>query len=116
MSKEILGDILSLPAAADLSGSQYLAIAVNSSGQAAVAGAGVQAAGVLVNKPDAAGKAASVQYSGRTKFIAGTGGVSAGDVLEVEAGGDLITLSAGVAVGIALEDVSAAAIGSMLLL
>ena len=115
MATENVGFILSLAASADLSTKQYLAIDVDSSGEAAVAGAAGAIAGILLNKPDAAGKAASVQTDRICKFYAGTAGVSAGDALEVEAGGKLITLAAGESVGVCLMDTAADGIGSVLL-
>lgn len=115
MAKEITGFILSLPASGDLSSSQYLSMVVNSSGEAAAAGVGAKIAGILQNKPDAAGKAASVQVDQISKYIAGTGGVTAGDELEAEAGGKLVTLSTGASVGIALETTAADGIGTVLL-
>lgn len=115
MATENVGRIISLPASADLSGDLYNAIVPDSSGEAAVAGAGVKIAGILQNSPSVAGRAASVQTDSISKFVAGTGGVSAGDELEVEAGGALITLSAGISVGFALADVAAAGIGTCLL-
>lgn len=59
---------VSFPANADLSASQYCFVVLNSSGNVAVAGAGVEATGVLQNKPDAAGRAATVAINGRTKM------------------------------------------------
>ena len=115
MATEAQGFILSLPAAADLSGDQYNAIVIDSSGDAAIAGAGIAIAGLLQNKPDAAGKAASVQIDHVSKYVAGTGGVTAGDELETEAGGALITQSAGITVAYAKDTVAAAGIGSCLL-
>ncbi len=109
------GFILSLPASGDLSANEFLAHSIDSSGEAALTGAGLSMDGILLNKPDAAGKAASLQTSRIAKYVAGTGGTSAGDNLEVEAGGDLITESAGIVVGRALEDVAVGGIGSFLI-
>ena len=50
-----------------------------------------------------------------SKYVAGTGGTSAGDNLEIEAGGALITESAGIVVARALEDVAVGGVGSCLL-
>lgn len=106
MAKGILGTILSLPASGDLSALQFHAMTVNASGQAAQTGAAARNTGFLQNKPDAAGKAASVQLDGRSKAVAGAA-VTAGAFLEVNASGRVVTLAAGVAVGQALESASA---------
>lgn len=90
-----------LPAAGDLSSSQYLGL-VATGGEAAVAGAGDKIVGVLQNNPDAAGKAASVMVHGLTKAISGAA-VTAGVEVEVDAAGKFITLSAGESVGFAKD-------------
>lgn len=115
MATANLGFILSLPASADLSAKQYFAGTVDSSGLAAVAGAGVACAGIIQTKTSVVGDAVSIQTDRISKFVAGTGGVTAGDELEVEAGGALITQSAGVTVALALTDAAAGALGSCLL-
>lgn len=62
---------LSGEAAADLSTNQFHIVALNSSGQLAVAGAGLEADGVLQDKPDAQGKVGSYAIGGVTKIKAG---------------------------------------------
>jgi hypothetical protein len=61
---------ITLTAAADLSAKQYFAVAVDTNGKAALAGAGVQAIGILQNKP-IAGAAAQVRVYGISKMVAG---------------------------------------------
>lgn len=96
--------VYTLEASGDLSASQFHALEVDSNGQAIVCNsAGVQIAGVLQNKPTAAGMAATVCASGITKVIAGAA-VTAGAELEVNASGRLITATTGDVVAIALED------------
>lgn len=80
--------VVSLPAAADLTTKQFLAIKVDSNGKAAVAGAGEFAAGILQNKP-AAGQAATVAYGGISKAIAG-GNITAGMTLAADANGKVV--------------------------
>lgn len=80
--------VVSLPAGADLTTKQFLAIKVNSSAQAVVAGAGEFAVGILQNKPGS-GQAATVAYGGISKAIAG-GNVTAGQTLAADATGKLV--------------------------
>jgi hypothetical protein len=79
---------VTLPAAADLSSSQFLAVKVNSSGQAAVASTGEFCAGILQNKPGS-GQAATVAYGGISKVVAG-GNVTAGMTLAANSSGKLV--------------------------
>ncbi|KKN28231.1 hypothetical protein LCGC14_0856410 [marine sediment metagenome] len=67
--------VISLPASANLSSSQFCAVTVDSSGEVALA-QGNKAVpdaiiGILQNKPTAQGKAAAVQIDGISKFRAG---------------------------------------------
>jgi hypothetical protein len=78
-----------LLAAADLSASQFFFLAVNASGQAAIAGSGVATIGVLQNKP-ASGQAAQVRTEGITKCVAGAA-VAAGALVMSDAAGKAIT-------------------------
>lgn len=80
--------VVSLPAAADLTTKQFLAVKVDSNGKAAVAGAGQFCAGILQNKP-ASGQAATVAYGGISKAIAG-GNITAGMTLAANADGKLV--------------------------
>lgn len=83
---------ITLPASGDLSTKQFRLMGVNSSGQAAtIASANVKATGVLQNKPAAAGRDAEVAVSGRLKIVVGTGGVTAGDEVEADANGAVVT-------------------------
>lgn len=117
MSQEQNGQDITLPAVGDLSAAQYKAVVVNTSGQAAAAGADAVIAGILQNDPAAAGRGCTVRNFGSSKFVAGTGGVTAGDTLRSEAGGALVTASTGENRGaLALETVAAGGIGECLLL
>ena len=115
MATSNMGFILSLPASGDLSANEFLAHSVDSNGNAVIATVAVAMDGILLNKPDALGKAASLQVDRISKYVAGAGGTTAGLGLEVEAGGALIDTVAGVVVAKALEDVAAGGIGSCLL-
>lgn len=101
--------IITLPAAGDLSSSQYLCVDVNSSGQAAVVGtAGAKGIGVLQNDPAAAGRDASVAIAGKTKVVAGAA-VTAGAKVQADAAGKAITAASGDHVfGIAVTSAGAA--------
>jgi hypothetical protein len=75
MSTDNPGIDISLPAADDLSTKQYYAVKVDSSGNAAVAGAGQPAIGVLQNKPDAADQhVAALEYGQEELQIEAGGG------------------------------------------
>lgn len=83
MAYDIPGLDISLPAASDLSSSQFLAVKINSSGQIALAGAGDAAVGVLQDTP-ASGQVGSVRLSGVTRMVCG-GTVTAGDLVAADA-------------------------------
>ena len=85
MAYEDAGKQISLPAGADLSGSQYCAVKVNASGQVVLAGAGETAIGILQNKPTS-GRVATVMVSGVSKMVAG-GAVAAGSLVAADATG-----------------------------
>jgi hypothetical protein len=70
---------ITLQAAADLSGSQYCFVKVDSNGKAALCTAVTdKPIGVLQNQP-ISGKEAAVVVEGGTKIKVGTGGVTVGD-------------------------------------
>jgi len=72
MAVEQPGFCFTLEAAGDLSSHQFKAVVVDSNGRAALPGSdGVVVAGILQNKPSAAGQAASVHRSGISKAVAG---------------------------------------------
>ena len=81
--------MISLPASADLSASQYCFVSINTSGQVELSGAAGNAAGILQNKPEAAGRAAEVLIAGVSKLVcAGAGsGTRAGYNLASAASG-----------------------------
>ena len=91
-----------VPANADLSTKQYYAVTVNSSGNAAVAGAASPLPYILGNKPTS-GQAAEVMYSGVVPVIAG-GTVAAGASVKTDSNGKAVTASAGnAAIGVAIS-------------
>lgn len=82
-------------------GKQYCFVKVTGVGQAGLAGAGEAAAGVLQNKPQGTGHAATVGYSGVSNVLTG-GAVTAGANVEADADGKGIAATAGAVLGVAL--------------
>lgn len=83
---------ISLVAAADLSADQFCFVAVNSSGEAALAGAGAAALGVLQGAPTA-GEAAQIRVMGVSKVVAG-GTITAGNLISSNASGQAVAYTA----------------------
>jgi len=69
------GTLITLPASADLSASQFCAVAVDSAGRVIVANGSSSPAGLIIgilqNKPTAIDRPAVVQVNGRSKVKAG---------------------------------------------
>lgn len=87
---------ITVEAGGDLSAGQYLFVQLASDGQVdLVASAGGDAIGVLLNDPDAAGKAAEVQILGVAKVKVGSGGLTAGHKVQSDASGQAITAASG---------------------
>lgn len=94
MAYEIPGFKFTLPAAADHSANQYLFCTCNASGQAALAGAGVTAIGVIQNKPGAVGRATEIASApGISKVRAGAA-VAVGAKVMSNASAQAITATA----------------------
>lgn len=88
---------VSAPANTDLSTKQYFFVKLTDSsgvGRAAVTGDGESAIGVLQNKPDAAGKSATIGYTGISKVKAG-GTITAGQPVASDANGEAVTAATG---------------------
>ncbi len=101
------GEKLTLEAAGDLSAGQFLGVIVNTSGLAAVAGAGVVNVGILQNKPAAAGRAAEIMVSGVSKMVAAEA-ITAGDDIATDAAGKAVdAATADHVLGLALTDAAA---------
>lgn len=83
----------SIEAGGDLSSDIYKFVAIAADGQVDLAGAGVDAHGVLQGNPDAAGKAATVAFAGISKVILGAT-VAAGAKVMANASGLGITATA----------------------
>jgi hypothetical protein len=77
----------SFVAGADLSAKQFTFVIMNTTDRTVVsAGNAAAADGVLINKP-ASGEAATVVTHGRVAVLAGTGGLTAGALVGVDANG-----------------------------
>jgi len=98
-------DTRTFEAGEDLSSAQFKFVTLEADGQVDLAdAAGERAIGVLLNKPDAAGKAATVAMTGKVMVEAGAA-VTAGDQIQTNAAGEAIEAAAGdVVMGYALED------------
>lgn len=95
MAYEIPGQMVTVPASADLTAKQYTFVTVDANGQAASPAAGGTVFGVLQNKPEAAGVAASVMINGLSKVKAAGSTVAAGDVVAASTAGRAIAVGAG---------------------
>lgn len=95
---------VTLEAGSDLSAGQYKFVALASDGQVdLVAGSGARSDGVLLNKPSAAGHAATIGISGVVRVVAGTGNLTRGDLVMSDSDGTGITAtSTGFVLGRAL--------------
>lgn len=91
---------LSAPANVDLSTKQYYAVKLNSTGKLVVAGAGTPIAGVLQDKPSAAGMGGAYGIAGRTAVALG-GTATPGAMAAVDSNGKFLdAVSGDIAVGI----------------
>lgn len=112
MSTETPEGVYSLPAGADLRGSQYCGVVINTSGQLVLPAAGAKIHGIVQNLPNT-NEQARVRLVGHVgKAKAGTGGVTVGARVSSDAAGSFITNGATGAVfeGIALDAVAAGGI------
>jgi len=98
---------ITLPASGDLSAEQFRGVVVDSSGEAAVAGADVKVAGILQNNPDTAGRACTVQYKGIAQCRADAA-IAAGVRVFTDASGDVSATGTNNPVGTTLEAASGA--------
>ena len=91
------------PGAADPhSGKQYHFVTITAATTVGLSSAAGGAIGVLQNKPQGVGHAATVGIRGVSNVMSG-GAITAGDEVEVDADGAGVTQSAGVVVGTAIE-------------
>ncbi len=96
MAFEIPGFAFTLPAAADLSASQYTFVTIDASGEAVLpATTGEAVIGVLQNKPTVQGQAASIMVNGISKIVAPASTLANGDLVEASTDGEAIPLAAG---------------------
>lgn len=90
MAWENLDGIYSLPAAADLSSSQYQAVVANTSGQFALAGLGAIPDGILHNLPKSGEMARAVTMHGVVLKMKCGGTVAVNDFASCDATGKLV--------------------------
>jgi len=99
-------ETISLPAAADLSACQYHLMRITSTGTVNIASSPLNgsAIGVLTNKPTAAGRFATIAFSGKGKVVAGAA-VAIGNMLMCDASGRAVpvTSAANMVIGRALS-------------
>lgn len=95
-------------AGADLSAKQWTFVKMNTSDRTVVsAGDGEAAFGVLINDPTS-GAAATVVTHGRVIVEVGTGGLTAGDTVGVDANGEAVdSATSDIIVGICVEGAAA---------
>jgi hypothetical protein len=94
MAYEATSFQMTLVAAADLSAKQYFAVKIDSNGQAALAGAGEPAVGILQNKPTAGQSATVWTFGPRSKALAG-GTIAAGALVAADSSGKFVTATTG---------------------
>lgn len=106
----------SYPAGSDLSASQYCFMKITGAQLAVASSGGLDAVGVLQDKPAAAGRAGLIAYGGTTKVLCG-GSFSAGDAITCDGSGKAIGAISGDGprLGIAMADGSSGVISSVLL-
>lgn len=85
---------LTFEAGVDLSAKQYYFVSVSSDGQIDPTGDGANADGVLQNKPNAAGVAATVAIAGVSRVVAGAA-ITCGAQVASNADGKAVTATSG---------------------
>ena len=109
MATMLSRDTRTFEAGEDLSAAQFHFVTLEADGQVDLADADAEnCIGVLLNNPDAAGKAATVVVSGRVLVEAG-GAITAGDAVATNNAGEAIELTdsssaTAVTMGYAVED------------
>jgi len=114
MAYEIKNFCYSLVTGIDFTNLQYAGIVIDANGEANAPGAEESIDGVIQDNPGV-GETAQICQSGITMLTVGSVGVSAGEKLEVEADGKVVTLNTGVAIGKALNSGVAGEVISVLL-
>ena len=104
----------SMIAGADLSALQFTFVKLNTTDRTVVAAGNADAAfGVLINDPTS-GQAATVVTHGRVMVEVGTGGLTAGDTVGVDANGEAVTsATSDIIVGYAVEAAAAGTLGTI---
>lgn len=115
MATQAITGAITRKAGSDLTAAQYKFVKIAADGEIDVAGAGVQAEGVLAEGVSL-GRAACVNTDGEAKVVTGTGGLTAGDAVAAAADGTAVTAAGGdVVLGVAMVDSAEGAMGTVLL-
>lgn len=113
MATEQALQIITLPAAGDLSSYQYCFVSIDSNGRVALTSAGAQADGVLQNKPAALGRAAEIAISGVTKLLCG-GTVTKGALIAATTNGKGLDATSGDNISAVSADTAAGSNGTII--
>lgn len=99
---EAILQTITVPSGSDFTAaaSQFIAVKIDTSGNAVVATAAKACDGILQNKPNST-QAASVAISGVSKAVAG-GDITVGQNLELASGGKMVPVASGIIVAKAL--------------
>lgn len=107
-------ETVTLEAGGDLSADQFHFVTMASDGQVDLSTNGADAIGVLLNDPEAAGRAAEVAIAGMTRVEAG-GGLPAGSLVASNAAGKAVVATTGDAIlGIAVNTATTGEVASIL--
>ncbi len=104
---------LTLLAGADLSAKQFHAVKLNSSGKVVLASDGDKIVGILQDDPEN-GQAGVIMVSGASPVIFGDT-VTAGQEVQANAAGKIITKASGVGIGFCLEGGTVNKVGTILI-
>lgn len=120
MSYQLLGPVITLVAAADLSSSQGCCVTVDSNGKAALPSAGGAVIGVLIDNTATLGQSAAIQTRDVAEVKLG-GTVSKGDKVKTDSSGRAVTATAadilaGAHFGVCLEGGAINTMGTILLM
>lgn len=88
------------------SGKQYRFLKVTGPDQVGLATAALGVVGVLQNKPQTVGQAATVAFSGISNVVVEALPIAAGDAIEVGAASGAVKASTGIKVGVSLRTAS----------
>jgi len=88
MPGQNLGKMITVPAGADLSASQYCFVKLDNQGRAVLPTDGGDAIGILQNNPNAAGQAATVMVGEGISKVVAAGAATAADYVSTDGSGN----------------------------